>query len=325
MTEDCTIRKKDRFAAQILAGEKVEEIFSLCEKGFAHKRDGAAYLTLTLGDKSGRIKAIVWDNVESIARCANPGDYVLVEAVAGDYRGAVQLVVKSMQRVPEEAVSAADYLPASARNVEQMFERLKALTDKMTSAPLQALLNAFWADGAFVRRFKQAPAAKKMHHAYLGGLLEHTLSMALLAEKIAGHYSGLDRDLLLAGAILHDIGKVDELAYQQVIDYTDEGRLLSHIIIGVEMISAKIQCIEDFPPAQAALLKHMLISHHGAREFGSPEPPKTIEAVLLNYIDEIDSRVNAIREFMAGEDPSASWTSYHRLLERHFYRGESPH
>ncbi len=324
MTSDNAIRKKNRFVAQILTGEKVDDIFILCGKSVSHKRDGTAYLTLALADKSGQIKGIAWDNVESIARCADPGDYVAVDAAAGEYRGAVQLVIRSMQRVSDEAVFAGDYLPASSRNVDQMFERLKALTDRMASAPLQALMDAFWTDSAFVRRFKQAPAAKKMHHAYLGGLLEHTLSMALLSEKIAGHYSGLDRDLLLAGVILHDIGKVHELTYSQVIDYTDEGRLLSHIVIGVEMLTAKIACVDDFPPAQAALLKHMLISHHGAREFGSPEPPKTIEAVLLNYIDEIDSRVNAIREFMASEDPSAAWTAYHRLLERHFYRGETP-
>jgi 3'-5' exoribonuclease len=317
-------RKKHRFATQIEAGEKVEDIFVLCEKNYSHKRDGNAFLTLTLGDKSGRIKGIVWDNVESISRCAAPGDYVLVGAAAGEYRGAIQLVIKSMQIITPENILAGDYLPTSVRNVDQMFERLKALTDKMASAPLKALMNAFWADSNFVNRFKQAPAAKKMHHAYLGGLLEHTLSMALLAEKIAGHYSGVDRDLLLVGAILHDIGKVRELAYDQAIDYTDEGRLLSHIVIGVEMLCAKIACVEDFPPVQTTLLKHMLISHHGTREFGSPEPPKTIEAVLLNYIDEIDSRVNAIREFMASEDPAAAWTSYHRLLERHFYRGETP-
>jgi len=143
----------------------------------------------------------------------------------------------------------------------------------------------------------------------------------LLADKIASHYGGLDRDLLLAGAVLHDMGKTRELSYGHSLDYTDEGRLLSHIIIGVELVNEKIQSIPDFPPEQAALLKHMIVSHHGAREFGSPEPPKTIEAVLLNYIDEIDSRVNAIREFIAADDPDASWTSYHRLLARHFFKG----
>ena len=146
--------------------------------------------------------------------------------------------------------------------------------------------------------------------------------MAVLADKIASHYTGVDRDLLLVGVVLHDIGKVRELTYNLAIDYTDEGRLLSHIVIGLEMVEAKISRIDRFPVQKAAMIKHMIVSHHGAREFGSPEPPKTIEAVLLNYIDEIDSRVNAIREFMAMDDGSASWTPYHRLLERHFFKGD---
>jgi 3'-5' exoribonuclease len=160
-----------------------------------------------------------------------------------------------------------------------------------------------------------------MHHAYIGGLLEHTLSMALLCERIGGHYAGIDMDLLLCGAILHDIGKTRELSYRLSFDYSDEGRLLSHIVIGLEMVDAKIRQIDGFPKPLADLLKHLIVSHHGSRELGSPEPPKTIEALLLNHIDEIDSKVNAIRDFMQREDGSANWTPYHRLLERHFYKG----
>ena len=161
-----------------------------------------------------------------------------------------------------------------------------------------------------------------MHHAYIGGLLEHTLSMALLVERIAGHYSGIDLELLLAGAIFHDIGKIHEFDYQLSIDYSDEGRLLSHIIIGIQMVDEKLKQVDQFPLEKERLLKHMIISHHGTREFGSPEPPKTLEAVLLNYIDEIDSKVNGIREFMASEEPGAGWTSYHKIFGRHFYKGK---
>jgi 3'-5' exoribonuclease len=186
------------------------------------------------------------------------------------------------------------------------------------------LFSAFWADGDFVASFKRAPAAKYMHHAYLGGLLEHCLSMASLAEKLARHYSGIDADLLVAGAVLHDIGKIREFDCGVQIDYSDEGRLVSHIVIGVEMLNEKLRTLPSISPERAHLLKHMIISHHGVREFGSPEPPKTIEAVLLNYIDEIDAKVNGIRQFMAREDPDASWTSYHRLLGRHFYTGKAP-
>ena len=317
------IEEKKKFISEIAAGDSIGDIFLLAEKAMAHKRDGNPFLNLILADKSGQIKAVVWDNVERIAASAGAGDFVKIGATVSEYRGTLQLVIKTMTAVPAEAVEPENFLPASTRNVDKMFERLKALTDSLASTSLRSLMDAFWQDGDLVRLFKRAPAAKKMHHAYLGGLVEHTLSMALLADKVAGHYSGIDRDMLIVGAVLHDIGKLRELSYEFSIDYTNEGRLLSHIAIGLEIVNAKIQMVPGFPPEQAALIKHMIVSHHGAREFGSPEPPKTIEAVLLNYIDEIDSRVNAIREFMAADDPDASWTAYHRLLERQFYKGET--
>lgn len=313
--------EKKLYVAEIRPGDRIDDIFLLSEKNLSHKKDGNPYLTLVLADKSGQVKGVAWDNVEQINGGVQTGDFVLVSANASEYRGAVQVVVRAMKAVPPETVQPADYLPATQRNVDQMFDRLKDLTGRMNSQPLRNLMEAFWRDSDFVSRFKRSPAAKLMHHAYLGGLLEHTLSMALLGEKIATHYDGVDRDLLLAGIILHDIGKVRELSCDINIDYTDEGRLLSHIVIALELVDEKIRQVESFPDQTAALVKHMIISHHGAREFGSPEPPKTIEAVLLNYIDEIDSRINAIREFMAREDPDSVWTSYHRLLERHFYKG----
>ncbi len=312
------------FIEEIAAGHHVNDIFVLAEKNMAHKRDGNAYLNVTFADKTGRIKGVVWDNVEPIAAAAEAGDFVRVAATAGEFRGALQMVVKSLAAVEPDSVRPEDFIAATTRNVKQMFERLTGLTDAMQPGPLRDLMAAFWADDDLVAQFKRAPAAKLMHHAYIGGLLEHTLSMALLADKIAGHYNRVDRDLLLVGAILHDIGKTRELSYGHSIDYTDEGRLISHIGIGLAIVESKIGAVKDFPAELAALVKHMIVSHHGAREFGSPEPPKTIEAVLLNYIDEIDSRMNSIREFMETADPSARWTSYHRLLERHFFIGDPP-
>jgi 3'-5' exoribonuclease len=153
-------------------------------------------------------------------------------------------------------------------------------------------------------------------------LLEHTLSLVFLVQKIGDHYDGINKDLLMVGAVLHDIGKIHELCYETHIDYSDAGRLLSHIVIGLEMLEAKIAKIKDFPEELSLLLKHMIVSHHGTRDFGSPEPPKTLEAVILHYLDELDSKVNGIRSFMASEDPEAAWTSYHRILERFFYKGK---
>jgi 3'-5' exoribonuclease len=313
-----------RFVEELVAGSAIDEVFLLARRNRAHKKDGNPFLNVTLADRSGQINGVVWDQVERIAAAAAEGDFVHVRAQVGEYRGDLQLVVKDMVRVPEAQVDAGDFLAATTRDVAKMFDRLKEMTGRMQTPHLRALFEAFWNDDAFVAAYTRAPAAKQMHHAYIGGLLEHTLSMAVLSELIAGHYSGVDRDLLLAGVILHDVGKIRELEYTRRIDYTDEGRLLSHIVIGLSLLDQKLEQVPDFPDIQAQLLKHMIISHHGARAFGSPEPPKTIEAVLLNYIDEMDSRVNSIREYVAQDSSDGSWTPYHRLLERHFYKGPGP-
>jgi len=314
---------KKRFITDIKAGDFVDDIFVLSEKILSQKKDGNNFLNVTLSDKTGTLKGVVWDNVDDIAAGITSGDFVRVIGNVSEYKGALQLVIKKMGSLPADTVNPSDFLPQTPRDIENMFERLLRISGTIKTDFLKKLLDAFWEDTEFVRKFKTAPAAKKMHHAYIGGLLEHTLSMVSLAEKIAGHYSGIDKDLLLAGTILHDIGKVDEFDYQFKIDYSDKGRLLNHIVIGIKMVDDKLSEIEDFPEEQMLLLKHMIVSHHGTREFGSPEPPKTVEAVLLNYIDEIDSKVNSIRDFMASEDPDETWTSYHRLLERHFYKGKT--
>jgi 3'-5' exoribonuclease len=313
---------KKRFISDIRVGDVVDDIFVLSEKILSRKKDGNNFLNITLSDKTGLIKGVVWDDVDRISAEITSGDFVHVTGSAGEYRGASQVVIQKMGRIPADRVDPTDFLPQTPRDIEGMFQRLLKITDSIKTGYLKRLVDDFWKDKEFVRKFKTAPAAKKMHHAYIGGLLEHTLSMVSLADKIAGHYSGVDRDLLLAGAIFHDIGKIDEYEYQVKIDYSDIGRLLNHIVIGLKMVDEKISDIEQFPEDQALLLKHMIVSHHGAREFGSPEPPKTIEAVLLNYIDEIDSKVNGIRDFIASEDPDETWTSYHRILERHFYKGK---
>jgi 3'-5' exoribonuclease len=313
---------KKQFIADIKAGDWVDDIFVLSEKILSQKRDGDNFLNVTISDKTGTLKGVVWDNVNQIAAGITSGDFAYVNGNVSEYKGNLQVVIKKMEPFPSDRIDPSDFLPETSRNIEDMFERLVKRANSITTEYLKALINAFFNDREFVNKFKTAPAAKKMHHAYIGGLLEHTVSMTSLADKIAGHYGGVNRDLLLTGTILHDIGKIDEFDYQSKIDYSDKGRLLNHIVIGIKMVDDKLSGIHNFPEDQMLLLKHMIVSHHGTREFGSPEPPKTIEAVLLNYIDEIDSKVNAIRDFIASEDPDETWTSYHRLLERHFYKGK---
>lgn len=313
---------KKQFINQINAGDVLSDCYVLTEKTMAQKKDGSNYLNLVLSDRTGSIKGVVWDNVEKIASQSETGAVVAVRGHVGQYRNNLQVVIKEMTMVPLEETDPSDFMLSTERDVHQMFERVVALSESLDAWYLKALFRAFWEDNAFAAQFKKAPAAKKMHHAYIGGLLEHTLSMAVLADKIAGHYNGIDRDLLVSGALLHDIGKTREFSFEMGIDYSDEGRLVNHIVIGLQMIEEKIRTIASFPEEPALLLKHMVISHHGSRELGSPEPPKTMEAVMLNCIDEMDSRVQAVREFMGKEDPGETWTSFHRLLGRHFYRGK---
>jgi 3'-5' exoribonuclease len=313
---------KKVFVNQLRAGQSIDDCFVLAAKSLSHKRDGNPYLNLVLSDRSGSVKGVAWDNVDQMTAAA-AGDVVFVRGDVGAYRGELQVVIKSLSQQPSEHIDPTDFLPVTDKDVEGMFQRLTAITRRFQDPHLKALFELFWQDSSFVKQFKSAPAAKKMHHAYVGGLLEHTLSMVVLAGRIIGHYSGLDGDLVVAGAILHDIGKTRELDYALSFDYSDEGRLLSHIVIGLQILDEKIKDLENFPKPKADLLRHMIVSHHGSRELGSPEPPKTIEAVLLHYIDEIDSRVNAIREFISRDDGSETWSAYHRLLERHFYKGQS--
>ena len=313
---------KNQYVSSLKPGETVDDVFVLSDKNLAQKKDGKNYLNLAFMDRTGTLKGVLWENVENTVDRISSGDYVQVKGSVSEYRGMLQLVVRTAIRTALENVEPADFLPVTSRNIDAMFEKLLQITDTLKTPCFHDLFRLFWADAELVRLFKTAQAAKKMHHAYIGGLLEHTLSMAILVDKLAGHYTGVDRDLLLAGAILHDIGKIREFEFSSHIDYTSEGRLLSHIVIGIQIIEEKIKLIKDFPEEQAVLLKHLVVSHHGVREFGSPELPKTIEAVLLNHIDEIDSKVKGIREFMASEDPNAAWTSYHKLLDRHFYMGK---
>ncbi len=312
---------KKTFIRDIKAGDFVDDVFVLAEKNLSRKKDGNAYLSLTAADKTGMLKGVMWDNLDRFGEESCSGDFVRITGNVTEYRGSLQLVVKSASILKSEEVDPVDFLPATERDVEGMFNRLVQLMETLRTPHLKSLIQAFFTDEDFVKRFKSAPAAKQMHHAYLGGLLEHTLSMALLVEKIAGHYGGIDRDMLLTGAVLHDIGKIREFEYEVKIDYSDEGRFLSHIVIGALMVREKIQTLPEFPKEAHDLILHMVVSHHGTREFGSPEPPKTIEAVLLNYVDEIDAKVNGIREFVESEGSGENWTAYHRMLGRHFYTG----
>ena len=300
----------------------VDSIFLVKEKITAMAKNGKPYLNLRLMDKSGEVEAKVWDNVDTLAASFDKDDFIAVRSKASVYLGKMQLVIAELKRVPEEEVALADFLPETERDIREMEAELAALLASFTDVNLHRLLAAFFDDPAFMAVYRTAPAAKGMHHVYLGGLLEHSLAVAHLVDRIVPLYSGLNRDLLVAGALLHDVGKVREMTYLRSFDYSDEGKLLGHITIGVEMVQEKIVALAPFPEELAMLLKHMLLSHHGQYEFGSPKRPKTLEATILNYLDDLDSKINGIRTHV-GKEPEnhARWTTYHRLYDRYFYKG----
>jgi 3'-5' exoribonuclease len=310
------------FVSEIRDRAQVDSVFLVKEKITAMAKNGKPYLTLRLMDKSGEVEAKVWDNVDLFSATFDKDDFIAVRSKASVYLGKMQLVIAELRRMPDAEVALTDFLPETERDIREMEAELAALVATFTDVYLQRLLTGFFDDPQFMAVYRSAPAAKGMHHVYLGGLLEHSLAVAKLADRIVPLYPGLKRDLLIAGALLHDVGKVREMTYLRSFDYTDEGKLLGHITIGVEMVHEKIAGIADFPAELAMLLKHMLLSHHGQLEFGSPKRPKTLEATVLNYLDDLDSKINGIRTHVGREPENHSrWTSYHRLYDRYFYKG----
>ena len=309
------------FISEIKDRDQVNSVFLVKEKSTAMAKNGKPYMTLQLMDKSGEIEGRIWDNVDAVSARFDKNDFVTVNSKASVYLGKMQLIISDLSAVPEEEVNLADFLPETERDIQEMVAELKSVVDSVADEHLFRLLSDFISDAAFMALYRLAPAAKGMHHVYLGGLLEHSLAVAGLVDRIVPLYQGLNRDLLVTGALLHDIGKVREMTYCRAFDYTDEGKLLGHITIGTEMIQERISSIPGFPAELAMLLKHMIISHHGQYDFGSPKRPKTIEATVLNYLDDLDSKINGIRTHIRKEPVNQSrWTSYHRLYDRYFYK-----
>ncbi|MBN1613982.1 MAG: HD domain-containing protein [Deltaproteobacteria bacterium] len=316
------MKTKNTYIKDIRPGDKVVDTFLVTEKNLAYSQKGSPYLNLRLKDRTGELDGKVWDNASEWERVFNRGDVIRIHSRAVNYKNAVQLSVLSLQKVDEDAVDLADYFPRAKGDIEQMFSELMAFVDRIETPCLRALLDAFFKDEKTASLFKRAPAAKGFHHVYIGGLLEHTLSVTKLLDIVTHHYQGINRDLLLTGGILHDIGKIHEYSYNRTIDYSDEGRLIGHIVISLEMVDARIAGM-DFPEQLAMELRHLILSHHGLLEFGSPKRPKTLEALIVHYIDDLDAKVNAFQQYIGGDPNVASdWTPFHRLFERFIYKGK---
>jgi 3'-5' exoribonuclease len=317
---------KKKCVAEIKDRDLVESVFLVKDKILAMAKNGKPYLTLKLMDKTGEVDAKVWDNADEINAAFDKNDFLAVRAKASIYLGKMQLILSELKRVPEEGVNLADFLPETDRDINLMVEELWAQVASLTDPHLKRLLQSFFGDQELLAQYRVAPAAKGMHHVYLGGLLEHSLAVAKLVDAMTPLYEGLNRDLLIVGALLHDVGKVREMSYLRSFDYTDEGKLIGHITIGVEMLQERIAALPGFPVELGMLLKHMLLSHHGQYEYGSPKRPKTMEATILNYLDDLDSKINGIRTHIRKEpDNPSRWTSYHRLYDRYFFKENCLH
>jgi len=316
---------KKIFVEQIREREWIDSPFLVRDKIMAMAKNGKPYMTLKLVDRTGEVEGRVWDRVDEFGERFCKDDFIRVQGKASIYLGKMQLVVQDLDRLGEGVVDLADYLPVASRSTDELVAELKARVDSLTDPHLSRLLAAFLDDAAFLQRFATAPAAKTMHHVYLGGLLEHSLAVADLADEVSRRYPGIQRDLLVVGALLHDIGKVGELCYERTFDYTDEGKLIGHIVMGVEMVEEKVRQLPDFPRSLATLVKHLLLSHHGQYEFGSPKRPKTLEAVVLNFLDDLDSKINGVRTHIERDpDNGSAWTGYHRLYDRYFFKESFP-
>lgn len=314
--------EKRVFVKDIDAGSKVNDVFLVTEKNMAVSQKGSPYLNVRLRDRTGIIEARIWENAAELNKLFQRGDVIEVRARAVSYRNTIQLTVNDVKKLDDSDLDPADFSPTTSYDVDEMFDTLKQYIEEITSPHLQELLRAIFSEEKILYAFKRAPAAKGLHHSYIGGLLEHTLSVTRLLVKTADHYKNVNRDLLITGGILHDIGKIYELSFTKIIDYTDRGRLIGHIVLGVELVKEQIASLESFPEQLALELEHILLSHHGVLEYGSPKRPKTLEAVIINMIDDLDAKVNAFQEFIDNaNDNDSSWTPYHRLFERFIYKG----
>ena len=312
------------YVQQLKKGQKVETIFLVREKILAKTKTGSPYLSLRLADRSGEIEGRVWEKATELATLFDKDDFIAVQGEVDEFQGTLQIRLFKLKRFPGTEVRLDDFLPKTSQDIGKMFSDLKNIASMIRQPFLRKLLDAFFEDEIFTKNFSMAPAAKAVHHVYIGGLLEHTLAVAQLALLIGPRYRGLDQELLITGAILHDIGKIGELAFDRAFDYTDPGRLLGHITLTVEMIDEKIRAIPDFPDALALFLKHIAISHHGEYNFGSPKRPKTLEALVLHHLDDLDAKVNGFLAWIEKEkDAPSRWTSYNKLFDRFIFKTPS--
>jgi 3'-5' exoribonuclease len=316
-----------RFVSQLAHQESVDQIFLASEKQLRPNRNGNLYLQIELSDRSGSIGARMWNASEQDYRNFENGDYVRVEGSTQLFQGTIQLIATSIRKAQKSDVNPDDFLILGSKQIDELTGRMAGLLRKMRDPHLLNLAECFLVDDDFMRKFSRAPAGVKNHHAYLGGLIEHVVNLMELVARVAPLYPALNADLLLMGAFLHDAGKIDELVYERDFAYTDEGQLLGHVVMAVSMLDKKLReterlAGEPVPEELVLRLKHMIVSHHGQYEFGSPKLPMTLEAVALHHLDNLDAKLHSFEQLIR-DDPNveSGWTNFHHSLGRKLFKG----
>ena len=301
----------------------VTSSFVVVAKQIKPKKTGEPYLALTLGDRSGQLEAKMWDNVDDVLEAFEQDDFLKIKGLINKYKNRFQLTIHKLRKLGESEIEFDDYLPKTTKNIDDLWQTLAAFVLSFQNPQLRSLLQAFMADPEIAAAYRNAPAAKTLHHAYIGGLLDHVVSLFRSCDLICQNYPQLNRDLLLTGAFLHDIGKIHELTYNRSFTYTTRGQLLGHMVIELEMLQSKLALVPDFPPPLKTLLEHMIISHHGQYDFGSPKLPMFPEALVLHYLDDLDSKMEAMRAHFEREaDLDNPWTGYNPSLGRPLLNSE---
>ena len=295
----------------------ITSTFVVVAKQIKPKKTGEPYLALTLGDRSGQIEAKMWDNVEEVLEAFEQDDFLKIKGLLNKYKQRFQLTIHKLRKLGDSEIEFADYLPKTTKDIEQLWQTLSTFVAGFHNPHLKSLVQAFMADPEIASAYRNAPAAKTLHHAYIGGLLDHVVSLFRSCDLICKNYPQINRDLLLTGAFLHDIGKIHELTYNRSFSYTTKGQLLGHMIIELEMLQAKLALQPDFPEELKTLVEHLIISHHGQYDFGSPKLPMFPEALMLHYLDDLDSKMEAMRAHFEREGTlDGPWTSYNPSLGR---------
>ncbi len=304
------------------ARSDVQGIFLVEEKNILETKNGAPYAALTLADKTGSISARIWEDGKRLFEVFEKGDFVWIRGESTEFRGTIQVKVVEVSRVHPNEVAIEDFMPHTRFPIEAMWDEFQRHIREIKDPALRALVKAIFNDKRIATLFRRAPAAKRMHHAYIGGLLEHTLGVTRLARLVTKNYTWLNQDLLLTGALLHDIGKIEEFSFEAPpIDYTDKGRLLGHLVIGVNIVERfGALMAPEVSEEKVRLVTHMILSHHGQREFGSPVLPMTEEAVVLHLIDDLDAKLNFMQALKEkGPEDQYKWTDYQAILGRYFF------